>query len=77
MKKVQVLGTGCAACGRLADLAVRAAAESGLEVAVEKVTEIDRILAFDVPATPALVVDGEVKVVGRVPSLDELKAMLT
>lgn len=76
MRKVQVLGTGCTACRKLADLAAKAAAESGFDIELEKITEIDRILAFDVPATPALVVDGEVKAVGRVPSLDELKAML-
>lgn len=76
MKKLQVLGTGCSACRRLADLTVQAANEGNVAYELEKVTEIDRILAFDVPGTPALVVNGEVKVSGRVPSLDELKAMI-
>ena len=76
MKKLQVLGTGCPSCRKLAELAAQAAAESNVEVDLEKVTDIDEILAFDVPGTPALVIDGVVKTVGRVPSLDEIKAML-
>ena len=76
MKKVQILGTGCPACRKLADVAARAVSESGVDAEVEKVMELDRILTFDVPGTPALVVDGEVKAVGRVPSIDEIKAML-
>jgi small redox-active disulfide protein 2 len=76
MKKLQVLGTGCPSCNRLAELAAQAARESDLDFELEKITEIDQILAFDVPGTPALVVDGEVRVVGRVPSLDELKNLI-
>ena len=67
VKKLQVLGTGCASCNRLADLAKQAATELNVEFELEKVTEIDRILSFDVAGTPALVVDGDVRVVGRVP----------
>ena len=74
--KIQVLGTGCAKCELLAEQAGRAVSELGLETEVEKVTDINEILGFGVMMTPALVIDGDVKVVGKVPSLDELKEML-
>ena len=76
MKKIQVLGTGCPSCRRLAQMAEEAAQELTLDFELEKVTEIDRIIAFGVVATPALVVDGEVKFSGMVPSIDELKKAL-
>ena len=76
MKKLQVLGTGCPACRRLADMAAQAARDLGLEFELEKIGDMERILQFDVPATPALVVDGTVRVWGRVPSMYELQAML-
>ncbi len=76
MKKIQILGTGCPSCNRLADLTAQAATELNVEFELEKVTEIDKILAFDVPGTPALVVDGAVRIVGRVPSVVELKELI-
>ena len=76
MKKVQILGTGCHSCRRLAELAEQAATELGQEFEVEKVTQIDRIMAFGVMTTPALAVDGEVKVSGLLPSLDEIKRLI-
>lgn len=76
MKKLQILGTGCPSCNRLAELTKLAATEMNVEFEMEKVTQIDRILAFDVASTPALVVDGEVKVVGRVPTVAELKQII-
>lgn len=76
MKKLQVLGPGCPKCRKLAEMTKRAARELQIEFELEKVTEIDKITAFGVMMTPALVVDGEVKVSGKVPSLDELKEMI-
>lgn len=76
MKKIQILGTGCAKCQRLAAVADEAAKALGLPYEIEKVTEIDRIMGFGVMVTPALVVDGVVKVAGKVPSLDETKKLL-
>ncbi len=76
MKKLQVLGTGCPTCDRLAEMTDEAARELGLDYELEKVTEIDRIVEFGVVATPALVVDGEVKVSGGLPSSKELRAMI-
>lgn len=76
MKRLQVLGPGCPNCAKLAELVERAAGELGLDFELEKVTDMGEILAFDVMATPGLVVDGEVKVSGRVPSLDEIKELI-
>ncbi len=76
MKKLQILGTGCAKCHMLADHAEQAAKTLGLEYTIEKVTDIRDIVAFGVMTTPALVVDGEVKVAGRVPTADAIKAWL-
>ena len=76
MKKLQILGTGCPKCQKLAETAETAARELALEYEVEKVKEIDKIMAFGVMMTPALAVDGEVKVSGKVPSIDELKKLL-
>ncbi len=74
--KIQVLGTGCAKCKLLAEQTERAVRELGLDAEVEKVTEITEILDFGVMMTPALAVDGEIKVVGKVPQIEELKEML-
>lgn len=76
MKKLQVLGTGCPACRRLAAMVAQAATDLGVEFELEKVGDIERILAFDVATTPALVIDGQIRTVGRVPSMNELIEML-
>jgi small redox-active disulfide protein 2 len=76
MKKIQVLGTGCAKCKTLAERAENAAKELGLEYTIEKVADLKEIIKFSVMVTPALVVDGKVKVAGKVPDLNEIKAML-
>ena len=77
MKRIQILGTGCPKCKKLAANAEAAAKELGLECEIEKVTDIEAIMSFNVMMTPALAVDGEVKVAGRVPSKDEIKEMLS
>jgi len=76
MKKIQVLGTGCPKCKKLAENAEAAAKESGIEYELEKVTDINEIMKFGVMMTPALAVDGQVKVVGKVPSPEEIKRMI-
>lgn len=76
MKKLQVLGTGCPKCRKLADLVDLAAKELDLDYELEKVTEIDKITDFGVMSTPALVVDGEVKASGGLPSMNEIKDMI-
>jgi small redox-active disulfide protein 2 len=76
MKKLQILGTGCAKCRMLTDHTEQAAKALGLEYTLEKVTDINDIIAFGVMATPALVVDGEIKVAGRVPTAEAIKPLL-
>ena len=76
MKKIQILGTGCPKCKLLAESTEAAAKQLGIEYSIEKVTDINDIIAHGVMMTPALVIDGEVKVAGNVPAADELKKML-
>lgn len=76
MKKIQILGTGCPKCKKLAENAEAAVKELDIEHEIEKVTDINDMMKFGVMITPALVVDGEVKAVGKVPSPAEIKQML-
>ncbi len=76
MTSLKILGTGCPKCAKLAELTRQAATELGLAHEIEKVTDINAIMGYGVMLTPALVVDGEVKCVGKVPSLDEIKKLL-
>jgi len=76
MKKIQILGSGCAKCRQLTAVTEQAALDIGLEYELEKVTDINRYAEFGVMFTPALVVDGAVKVSGRVPSLAETRNLL-
>jgi small redox-active disulfide protein 2 len=75
--KIQVLGPGCAKCRVLYEHADQAAKELGLDYEIEKVTDLSAILGYGVMATPALVVNGELKLSGRVPSAEQLKAVLS
>ncbi len=74
--KIQVLGTGCPKCKKLAANAEEAAKELGLAVEIEKVTDIDKIIDFGVMSTPSLAIDGKVVVVGKVPSVEEIRKLL-
>lgn len=76
MLHIKVLGPGCPNCQKLAEHTQEAAYQLRLECHIEKVTDIQQITGHGVMMTPALVVDGEVKVSGRVPSIDEIKALL-
>jgi small redox-active disulfide protein 2 len=76
MPLIQVLGPGCPKCKKLAENAEAAAKALGVDYYIEKITEINKITAFGVMMTPALVVDGMVKVVGKVPDVEAIKAML-
>ena len=73
---IQVLGTGCAKCRSLYEVANKAVAETGVEALVEKVEDIQQIMAYNVIMMPGLVIDGYVKVAGRLPSLDEVKRLI-
>jgi small redox-active disulfide protein 2 len=75
--EIKVLGSGCAKCNLLEEVTKRAVAQAGIEAGIEKVTDMARIVGYGVMTTPALVVDGQVRLSGRVPSVDELVALLT
>ena len=75
--KIQILGTGCPKCKKLAEHTEAAVKELGLECDVVKVTDVNEIMQFGVMMTPALAVDGQVKVVGKVPSPNDIKGLLT
>ena len=75
--KIQILGTGCPKCVKLTEVFKTAADALGLKYEIEKVSDVNQIMAFGVMMTPGLVVDGEVKLVGKVPTVDELKKILT
>ena len=77
MKKIQILGPGCPKCKKLAENAETAAKDLGIEYTLEKVTGINDIMKFGVMITPALAVDGQVKLAGQVPSVEEVKSLLT
>ena len=76
MKRLQILGSGCPKCKKLAENAEAAARALGIEYAIEKVTDINEIMKFGVMMTPALAVDGVVKIVGKVPDAEAIKGML-
>lgn len=76
MKKLQILGTGCPKCKKLTEITEVAAKQLGMEYELVKITDVAQIMTFDVMMTPALAVDGQVKVSGRVPSVDEVKKMI-
>ena len=76
MREIKILGPGCSRCERLATLTGQAADQLGIDYDLEKITDINRFAEYGVMMTPGLVVDGQVKVQGKVPSLGEIKAML-
>jgi small redox-active disulfide protein 2 len=77
MKTIQILGTGCPKCKKLAENAEAAAKASGIEYQIEKVTDIKKITDFGVMMTPALAVNGKVLAVGKVLSPDEIKKLIS
>lgn len=76
MKKIQILGTGCAKCEKLADNARQAADNLKLDYQLEKVTDLNQIMNFGVMTTPGLAVNGKVLIAGKVPSPAEIEKLL-
>jgi small redox-active disulfide protein 2 len=76
MKKIQILGTGCAKCMKLTENAEKAAKEAGIEFEIQKVQDIKEIMNYGVMMTPGLAIDGQVKAVGKVLSVEEIKKLL-
>jgi small redox-active disulfide protein 2 len=75
--RIQVLGPGCAKCKELMKRTEIAVQHLGLETTVEKVADLNEIMKFGVMTTPALVIDGVVKIAGRVPTEAEIQTILT
>lgn len=76
MKNIKILGTGCAKCKQTTALVEQAVKESKVEATVEKVEDIMEIMKYNVLSTPAIVIDEEIKIKGRVPSKQEIIALL-
>ena len=74
--EIKVLGPGCAKCKKTEEVVKEAVAESGVSAEVEKVTDVMKIAGYGVLGTPAVVVDGEVKSVGKIPSKEDIKAWI-
>ena len=75
--EIKVLGTGCAKCKALEKATKEAVEKTGVNATITKVEDIAEIMQFGVMTTPALVIDGEIVVKGKVPSVDELSKLLT
>jgi len=75
--KIEILGSGCAKCNKTKGIVEKAVSQSGVEAEVIKVEDFDKIIAYGVMITPAVVVDGEVKVAGKVPSVDDVVKWIT
>ncbi len=74
--EIKVLGPGCPKCDQTANLIKEALAEADVEATVEKVTDVMEIAGYGVFGTPAVVIDGEVKSVGKIPAKDDIKSWI-
>jgi small redox-active disulfide protein 2 len=74
--KIEILGTGCAKCHKLDELVRATVKETGVSAEVTKVEDIKKIMGYGVMTTPALVIDGQVKVAGKIPSIEEIKQFI-
>ena len=74
--KIEVLGTGCAKCKRLEENVRKAVKEAGVQAEIVKIEDLDMIIGKGIMMTPALIINGEEKAVGRVPGVDEIVRML-
>ena len=75
MKTIKILGTGCAKCKQTEAVIRETLSDMGLEANIEKVEDIQKIMEYDIMSTPAVVLDGTVKMAGKVPSKDEVRSM--
>ena len=76
MKTIKILGTGCAKCKQTEAVIRETLSDMGLDANIEKVEDIQKIMEYDIMSTPAVVLDGAVKITGKVPSKEEVRAML-
>lgn len=76
MKHIKILGTGCPKCKQTEAVVKDVIDQLGIEATIEKVEDIEKIMEYNVLSTPALVIDEEIKIKGRVPMSDEVKLLL-
>lgn len=74
---IKILGTGCSKCKKLEEVTRAVADQLGLQCTIEKVTDLEKIMAYSVMSTPSLVIDEVVKVSGRIPDKDEMQKLLS
>ena len=74
--EIKILGTGCPKCKKLNESTQSALQELGISVKIEKVTDINKIIDYGVMMTPALVIDNQIKSVGKIPTVEEIKKMI-
>ncbi len=75
--EIKILGSGCKKCTTLYEFAKEASEEMGIDAKIEKVTDFKDILSYGVMTTPGIVIDGNLKASGRLPSKDEIKKFLS
>ena len=75
--KIEILGSGCAKCNKTKKFVEEAVSKAGIDAEIVKVEDMDAIIGYGVLITPAVVVDGDVKIVGRVPKVDEILEWIT
>ena len=75
--KIEILGTGCANCAKLEEMVKIAVQQSGINADINHIKDMKKIMAYGVLATPALVIDGQVKTSGKIPPLEEIKEIIS
>lgn len=76
MKTIKILGTGCAKCKQTEAVIRETLGEMGLEANIEKIEDIEKIMKYDIMSTPALVIDEKIVMAGKVPTRDEVRALM-
>lgn len=76
MKTIKILGTGCASCKQTESIIRETLVELGVSANIEKIEDIEQIMAYDVMSTPAVVLDEQIMIRGKVPTREEVRAML-
>jgi len=77
MKSIKIIGRGCSKCERLEEMVIEAAEELGIDYEIEKINDMKEISKYGVMLTPAMVVDGDLKISGKVPPKKEIKKILS
>ena len=75
--KIQILGTGCPKCVETLKNAETAIQETGIDAEIVKITQLNDIMNFGVMMTPALAIDGDVKISGKIPTVEDIKKIIS